>query len=69
MKIDYYGLRGEPWRPDVDLEHELATAEAIARAKSGRRVIVKLWLLTDGQADLERLEAVVRAAVAPLGLM
>lgn len=67
MKVDYYGLR-PGIRAEPDLEHELIREDALTRAKCGQTVLVKLWLRTDGPADLAKLEEAIRLAVAPLGL-
>jgi len=77
MKIDFYPLRqragasGLTFAPaalEPDLEHELPQGEAIARAKSGEVVLVKVWLRTSGGTDLEGLHDKLAAALAPLGL-
>lgn len=69
MKIDFYPLKGEAWRREADLEHELPAADAIARAKCGQTVLVKVWLRTSGPADLEDLEQRLKDALAPAGLV
>jgi hypothetical protein len=69
MKIDFYPLKGESWRREPDVEHELPAADAIARARCGQTVLVKIWLRTDGVANLEDLEQRVKDALAPVGLV
>lgn len=69
MKIDFYGLRQRGVLSEPDLDHELPAADAIARAKCGQPVLVKVWLRTAGGADLDALEQRLKDALAPLGLV
>jgi hypothetical protein len=70
VKVDYYGVKndGAAWEPD--LERDLVRADAVARAKIGDVVLVKVWLRSERgrPADLERVEAAIAEAVKPLGL-
>lgn len=68
MKVDFYPTHDVAGRPEPDLEHELPAAEARARARRGETVLVKVWLRTNGAADLERLEERLGDLLAPLGL-
>jgi hypothetical protein len=68
MKVDFYKLRGEQGRFEPDLEHELPRVEAVARAKCGETVLLKIWLRTDGVARLDEIEAAIAGAVQPLGI-
>jgi hypothetical protein len=72
VKVDFYALRKNGLQQhEPDLERELTRTEAVARAKCGDVVLVKIWLRTDdstGLVDLDQVEAAVTAAVTPLGL-
>lgn len=68
MKIDFYAVKGRPGRVEPDLDHELPAGDAINRAKAGEPVLIKLWLRTEGQPDLQDLERRLAEALAPLGL-
>lgn len=68
MQIDFYALRGDLGRLAPDLEHELVREDALARARAGQVVLIKVWFRTDGVAQLDQLEAALRAALAPLGV-
>lgn len=79
MKIDFYGLRERVsgltcvrcinHHHEPDLEHELPREVAVTKAKIGDVVLVKIWLRTDGVAQLEELDAKLAEALAPLGLV
>lgn len=69
VKLDFYGLRvGADSRCEPDLEHELPTEEAVAQAKDGVPVLIKIWLRTEGPTDLEGIEQRLAAVLAPLGV-
>jgi hypothetical protein len=69
VKIDFYSLRTNgAQRPEPDLEHELVREDAVTRAQGGETVLVKVWLRTEGPAQLAALEETLAAALTPLGL-
>jgi hypothetical protein len=69
VQIDFYGVRTNGLaKPEPDLERELVRTDAVARGKCGDVVLMKIWLRTTGVADLERVEAAIAAAIAPLGV-
>ena len=71
MRIEYYEVVERDGRLQADLDHDLQPETARTRAQEGAPLVVKLWLRTRGgdRARLDELEAVVQAAVAPLGLV
>ena len=71
MRIEYYEVVEHCGGLQPDLDHDLQPEIATARALEGAPLVVKLWLRTrvGERARLDALEAVVQAAVAPLGLV
>lgn len=71
MRIEYYEVVEHQGRLQPDLDHDLQPEIARTRAQEGVPIVVKLWLRTrvGERARLDELEAVVQAAVAPLGLV